>query len=97
MGGIDACIGEKGHGISEGQAQRLAIARAILRDAPILLLDEATSGLDIETEQLIIRNIIAKEAASTAIAEQKRPALLQLTARAYLPFATKSSACRMQK
>lgn len=47
-GGIDACIGEKGHGISEGQAQRLAIARAILRDAPILLLDEATSGLDIE-------------------------------------------------
>lgn len=50
----------KGTRHKRGQAQRLAIARAILRDAPILLLDEATSGLDIETEQLIIRNIIAK-------------------------------------
>lgn len=97
MGGIDACIGEKGHGISEGQAQRLAIARAILRDAPILLLDEATSGLDIETEQLIIRNIIAKGSSFNRNCGAKRPALLQLTARAYLPFATKSSACRMQK
>ena len=86
MGGIDACIGEKGHGISEGQAQRLAIARAILRDAPILLLDEATSGLDIETEQLIIRNIIAKGssfnrscgAKKTCIVATHRPSILAL-------------------
>ena len=86
MGGIDACIGEKGHGISEGQAQRLAIARAILRDAPILLLDEATSGLDIETEQRIIRNIIAKGssfnrscgAKKTCIVATHRPSILAL-------------------
>lgn len=86
MGGIDSCIGEKGHGISEGQAQRLAIARAILRDAPILLLDEATSGLDIETEQQIIRNIIAKGSAfnrsgsakKTCIVATHRPSILAL-------------------
>ena len=45
-GGLDASVGEHGHGLSEGQAQRIAIARALLRDAPVLLLDEATSGLD---------------------------------------------------
>ena len=67
-------------------AQRLAIARAILRDAPILLLDEATSGLDIETEQLIIRNIIAKGssfnrscgAKKTCIVATHRPSILAL-------------------
>ena len=53
MGGIDACIGEKGHGISEGQAQRLAIARAILADNKILILDEATSSVDTRTEMQI--------------------------------------------
>ena len=45
-GGLEASVGEHGHGLSEGQAQRIAIARALLRDAPVLLLDEATSALD---------------------------------------------------
>lgn len=55
--GLDTVIGEKGLGISEGQAQRLAIARALLSKAPILLLDEATSALDAETEKHVLDNI----------------------------------------
>ncbi|MCI9617596.1 MAG: ABC transporter ATP-binding protein [Eubacterium sp.] len=55
--GLDTVIGEKGLGISEGQAQRLAIARALLSKAPILLLDEATSALDAETEQNVLKRI----------------------------------------
>ncbi len=53
-GGLDCVIGERGHGISEGQAQRIAIARALVRKAPFLILDEATSSLDMETEQKVI-------------------------------------------
>ncbi len=55
--GLDTYIGEDGLGISEGQAQRIAIARAILCNAPILLLDEATAALDSETEALLLENI----------------------------------------
>lgn len=55
--GLDTVIGEKGLGLSQGQAQRLAIARAIACDAPILLLDEATSALDEATEKKLLHNI----------------------------------------
>lgn len=55
--GLDTVIGEKGLGISEGQAQRFAIARALISKAPILLLDEATSALDAETEKRVLDNI----------------------------------------
>ncbi len=55
--GLDAVIGEHGYGVSEGQAQRIAIARALLNDAPILLLDECTSALDIHTETQLLSNI----------------------------------------
>ena len=48
--GLDTVIGERGHGLSEGQAQRIAIARAFLRKAPFLILDEATSALDEKTD-----------------------------------------------
>ncbi len=55
--GIDTVIGERGHGISEGQAQRIAIARALVRNAPFLILDEATSSLDEKTELAVLRGI----------------------------------------
>lgn len=55
--GLDTVIGERGMGLSEGQVQRIAIARAILFDAPILLLDEATSALDEATEERLLRNL----------------------------------------
>lgn len=55
--GLDTHLGESNTGISEGQAQRLCIARALLRTAPVLLLDEATSALDMETERSIFENI----------------------------------------
>ena len=54
---IHSTIGERGRGLSEGQGQRIAIARAMLRDAPVLLLDEATSALDAKTEGRVLENI----------------------------------------
>lgn len=56
--GLDTHIGEGGAGLSEGQAQRIAIARALLRQGCILLLDEATSALDQQTEQTLLHNLI---------------------------------------
>lgn len=61
--GLDSKIGEHGHGLSEGQIQRIAIARALYHDAPVLLLDEATSALDIDTENRLLtalRNLTDK-------------------------------------
>lgn len=55
--GLDAPCGELGAGLSEGQAQRIAIARALLRKGGILLLDEATSALDPDTEQQLLQNL----------------------------------------
>ena len=55
--GIETVIGEKATGISEGQAQRLAIARSFLRKKPILILDEATSALDPETEVSVLKSV----------------------------------------
>ncbi len=55
--GMETVIGERGLGLSEGQIQRIAVARALLSDAPILLLDEATSALDEATEKALLENI----------------------------------------
>ena len=54
---LDAVLGERGAGLSEGQMQRLAVARAIFSESPILLLDEATSALDEETEKKLLQNL----------------------------------------
>lgn len=75
--GLDTVLGENSAGLSEGQAQRLAIARAILGDAPILLLDEATSALDARTEELVLERIRALPG-KTCIAVTHRPAAVSL-------------------
>ena len=81
--GIRSNIGERGKGLSEGQAQRIAIARAILRDAPVLLLDEATSALDVATERRVLRNIITSKPNKTCIVTTHRPSVLNMCKRVY--------------
>lgn len=81
--GINSPLGEKGKGVSEGQAQRIAIARAILRDAPVLLLDEATSALDVATERKVLRNIIQCRPDKTIIITTHRPSVLNMCERVY--------------
>jgi ABC-type bacteriocin/lantibiotic exporter with double-glycine peptidase domain len=56
--GLDTTFGEQGGGLSEGQAQRIAIARALLRPGSIILLDEATSALDADTERQLLDNLL---------------------------------------
>lgn len=82
-------IGERGKGLSEGQAQRIAIARAVLRDAPILLLDEATSALDVTTERRVLKNIIKQRPNKTCIVTTHRPSVLNLCQRVYRVMETK--------
>ena len=57
--GLDTVLTERGGGLSEGQLQRISIARALLTDAPVILLDEATSALDEQTETALLENIKA--------------------------------------
>ncbi|MDO4977698.1 MAG: ABC transporter ATP-binding protein [Eubacteriales bacterium] len=76
-------IGERGRGFSEGQAQRISIARAVLRDAPILLLDEATSALDVTTERQVLRNIIQSRPNKVCIVTTHRPSVLNMCQRVY--------------
>ena len=75
--GLEAKLGERGVGLSEGQAQRVAVARALLSKAPILLLDEATSALDEATEAQMLANIAALRD-KTVIIVTHRPAALTL-------------------
>nr|WP_207736010.1 ABC transporter ATP-binding protein [Eubacterium sp. 1001713B170207_170306_E7] len=73
--GMDTVIGEKGLGLSEGQIQRLAIARALLGGAPVLLLDEVTSALDGETEKRVLKNIQGLKNRTCLIVTHKAAAL----------------------
>jgi len=81
--GINSEIKERGGGFSEGQAQRLSIARALLRRSPILLLDEATSALDVSTERRVLRNIMVDDYPRTCIVTTHRPTVLNLCSRVY--------------
>ena len=80
---IETTVGEKGSGLSEGQAQRLAIARALLKNAPVLILDEATSALDIETEERVLKNIMKKDRGRTCIVTTHRPSVLSVSDHIY--------------
>lgn len=76
--GLDTVLGERGSGLSEGQMQRIAIARAIFSDRPILLLDEATSALDDDTEKRVLSNL-RRMTNKTVIIVTHRPAVLAIT------------------
>ena len=86
---INSSLGERGRGLSEGQAQRIAIARAVLRNSPILLLDEATSALDVTTERTVLRNIVKQHPNKTCIVTTHRPSVLNLCQRVYRVMETK--------
>lgn len=75
--GIHSVVGEKGNGLSEGQAQRISIARAVLKKAPVILFDEATSALDEETGRQVLCNIRRKMEHCTCIIVTHRSSLLE--------------------
>ena len=75
--GIDTMLGERGAGLSEGQMQRIAVARAIYSDAPVLLLDEATSALDEKTEKQMLDNL-RKMTDKTVLIVTHRPKALEI-------------------
>ena len=87
----DKEIRERGNNFSEGQAQRLSIARALLKNAPVLLLDEATSALDIETEKQVLKNIMEDSLPRTCIVTTHRPTALKLCKNVY---AIQDTRCR---
>ena len=78
---LDTIIGEKGLGLSEGQAQRISIARAFLRKKPILILDEATSALDSTTELNILKSIKNLKHKPTCIIITHRPSSINICTR----------------
>ncbi len=79
--GFKTKIGERGIGLSEGQAQRIAIARALLRKAPILILDEATSSLDMDSEICVLKSIQEMSPSRTCIVITHRRTALSICSR----------------
>lgn len=79
--GLDTPLGERGSGLSAGQRQRIALARAFLRDAPLLLLDEPTSNLDAESEAAVLDAVRRLSASRTVVLVAHRPALAALADR----------------
>lgn len=82
-GGLYHTVGGRGKGLSEGQAQRIAVARALLRGAPILLLDEATSALDEATESRMLHNLMESGLVRTCILVTHRPGSKRFCSKSY--------------
>ena len=76
--GLDTEVGEGGYGLSGGEAQRVAMARAFLKDAPVLILDEPTAHLDLETEASVIRDLDRLAAGRTVVIATHSPAVAAL-------------------
>ena len=79
--GLDTAVGVNGSAVSGGEARRIALARALLKDAAILLLDEPTEGLDGETERRLVSNLAARfggDETTTLLVVSHRPACLAL-------------------
>ena len=74
-------LGERGAGLSAGERQRIALARAFLRDAPLLLLDEPTANLDGDTELEVVQSIRRLSRGRTVLLVAHRPALVALADR----------------
>ena len=81
--GLNTHVKEQGGGFSQGQLQRLCIARAVLADTPILLMDEATSALDAQTERQVLHNIMQEEKNKTCIITTHRPGVLEISDQIY--------------
>ncbi len=81
--GIDSVIGERGVNFSEGQVQRLSIARAVLCKAPLLIMDEATSSLDSDTEERVLENLMKSNGNQTRVITTHRPSMLKYCHRIY--------------
>lgn len=82
--GVNTDVRDNGRRLSEGQKQRISIARAILADAPVLLLDEATSALDVATERRVLQKIIKHDPRRTVIVTAHRPSVFAQCNRVYL-------------
>lgn len=81
--GINTVIGERGVNFSEGQIQRISIARALVCDARVLVMDEATSALDEDTETRVLRNLMLSDPKRTCIITTHRPSMLKYCKRIY--------------
>ena len=81
--GIDTLLGEDNFGLSEGQAQRIAIARAVLSDSPVILLDESTSAIDLQTEKQLLENIKSLSEKKTCIIITHKVSVTEICSRVY--------------
>jgi ABC-type multidrug transport system fused ATPase/permease subunit len=75
--GLDTALGEQGVGLSRGEAQRVALGRVFLKEAPVLLLDEPFTGLDADTERRVLEAIDSFRAGRTAVTVTHRLAEIQ--------------------
>jgi ATP-binding cassette subfamily C protein CydCD len=78
---VETVLGDGGAGLSAGERQRLALARAFVRDAPLLVLDEPTASLDAETETEVVDAVRRLTEGRTALVVAHRPALVALADR----------------